>query len=199
MSGVAVPPWRSAHALDVQVEPGPEVTPVGPLPVLLPVPLTLGGIEKSANLAVTLPEVLALPDLTAATSNGNVHAAGFRVGPSSLSTSNGDVDFQGAAGDVDASTSNGNVALDIIPLRSGRVTASNGNADVRAPEGPRVGYDAEASTSNGNADIQLTDGRASTDEDGTHAEVQTSGFGDREVRVTVQGSTSNGNASVGPS
>lgn len=153
-------------------------------------------------------------DLT--TSNGAISLNNMVGGVLRLTTSNGELSFENVVadsivaqtsngqirGDVEApattlTTSNGKIDLDLPCTVSGTYDLDTSNAAVEldVSASADVGYSIDMSTSNAGVDLRLDDLEYTTNER-TRKKAKTTGFDDKDVQITITGSTSNGSVDV---
>ena len=170
----------------------------------------------SISVEVKLPAD-AVIDLSLDSSNGGFTLTDMDCGKIELSTSNGGVTFDDVMGDtvrvdtsnggvrgtldatdVNVDTSNGGIKLTLLSTRSGRyiLDTSNGVINIDLSASAEVGYDLKLSTSNGGLSVNLPDMVYSLNRD-TRKEARTEGFSGKDVKITIDASTSNGGMDVG--
>jgi len=159
----------------------------------------------------------AVIDLNLDSSNGGFTLTDMDCGRIELSTSNGGVTFNDVNGDtvlvdtsnggirgeldatdVNVDTSNGGIKLTIPSTRSGRyiLDTSNGVINLDLSASAEVGYDLKLSTSNGGLSVSLPDMVYSLNRD-KRKEARTEGFSGKDVKITIDASTSNGGMDIG--
>jgi len=131
------------------------------------------------------------------TSNGafsfdNVYAESIHA-----ETSNGAISGDLEAPDAYISTSNGAIDLTLPCTTTGEyfLRTSNGQVDLRVSSSSDVGYDLDSSTSNGAINIDLPNLEYSVDRK-TSKEARTLGFEGKEVQITIDARSSNGNMDI---
>lgn len=153
--------------------------------------LVLAGCGEHCAVEYTVDMPANLP-VTGSTTNGEVDLSA--VGEVKVSTSNGDVTVDGAAGPVDLHTSNGEV--EAKGLKGGGVRAETSNGSVSIS--PAVAQNVWVKTSSGNVTVTAPAGpyRVSTDisSGSPHISVPT----DPSARYALDLSTSSGDITVKP-
>ena len=150
------------------------------------------------------------------TSNGAISLNNMVGDLLRLTTSNGEVSFENVVaerivavtsnaqirGDLEApdttlSTSNGKIDLDLPCTVSGNydLVTSNAAVELDVSAAADVGYSVDLTTSNASVDLRLDDLEYTTNER-TRKKAKTTGFDDKDVQVTISGSTSNGSVDV---
>jgi hypothetical protein len=158
----------------------------------------------------------AVIDLELESSNGEISLSDVAGGKMQLYTSNGAFSFDNVyaerihaetsngaiSGDLEApdayiSTSNGAIDLTLPCTTTGEyfLRTSNGHVDLRVSSSSGVGYDLDSSTSNGAINIDLPNLEYSVDRK-TSKEARTLGFEGKEVQITIDVRSSNGNMGI---
>jgi len=96
--------------------------------------------------------------LTLSTTNGDVAFDGVEADTISASTTNGRISGSVQAADMTAGTTNGAISLSLPCTRTGsyELETTNGNVDVNVVPSGDVGFDLDASTSSGGATLDLS-------------------------------------------
>lgn len=151
---------------------------------------------ESSNGEMSLSD-LAGGEIQLYTSNGafsfdNVYAESIHA-----ETSNGAISGDLEAPDAYISTSNGAIDLTLPCMTTGEyfLRTSNGQVDLRVSSSSDVGYDLDSSTSNGAINIDLPNLEYSVDRK-TSKEARTLGFEGKEVQITIDARSSNGNMDI---
>lgn len=151
---------------------------------------------ESSNGEMSLSD-LAGGEIQLYTSNGafsfdNVYAESIHA-----ETSNGAISGDLEAPDAYISTSNGAIDLTLPCTTTGEyfLRTSNGQVDLRVSSSSDVGYDLDSSTSNGAINIDLPNLEYSVDRK-TSKEARTLGFEGKEVQITIDARSSNGNMDI---
>jgi len=151
---------------------------------------------ESSNGEMSLSDV-AGGEIKLYTSNGafsfdNVYAESIHA-----ETSNGAISGDLEAPDAYISTSNGAIDLTLPCMTTGEyfLRTSNGQVDLRVSSSSDVGYDLDSSTSNGAINIDLPNLEYSVDRK-TSKEARTLGFEGKEVQITIDARSSNGNMDI---
>jgi hypothetical protein len=151
---------------------------------------------ESSNGEMSLSDV-AGGEIKLYTSNGafsfdNVYAESIHA-----ETSNGAISGDLEAPDAYISTSNGAIDLTLPCTTTGEyfLRTSNGQVDLRVSSSSDVGYDLDSSTSNGAINIDLPNLEYSVDRK-TSKEARTLGFEGKEVQITIDARSSNGNMDI---
>ncbi len=151
---------------------------------------------ESSNGEISLSDVVG-GEMQLHTSNGafsfdNVYAEFIHA-----DTSNGEISGDLKATDAYISTSNGEIYLTLPCTTTGEyfLHTSNGQVDLRVSSSSDVGYDLDSSTSNGAIRIGLPNLEYSVDWR-TSKEARTLGFEGKEVQITIDVRTSNGNIDI---
>ncbi len=169
----------------------------------------------TSNGAFSFDNVYA-ESIHAETSNGAISLKDINGGTIELQTSNGAIDFEEVTGsridvvtsngkvegrleapDTSVITSNGGIDLVLPCTVSGRYVLRTSNAQVRLKVSPSsgVGYDLDSSTSNGAINIDLPNLEYSVDRR-MSKEARTLGFEGKEVQITIDARSSNGNMDI---
>ena len=169
----------------------------------------------SVMIEAILPED-ATVDLDLDSSNGGIDLAEITGGVIDVRTSNGGIDFDDVtAGSINAYTSNGHVggnleAPDVHIVTSNAhigldtpctvtgnyvLRTSNAGVDVTVSGSAGVGYDVDLSTSNGDIDVDLPDLEYTRNLKYSKA-AHTRGFDEKDVRITISATTSNGGIEI---
>jgi hypothetical protein len=170
---------------------------------------------ESSNGKISLSDVVG-GEMQLYTSNGAISLSDVVGGEMQLYTSNGAFSFDNVyaefihadtsngkiSGDLEApdayiSTSNGEIYLTLPCTTTGEyfLRTSNGQVDLRVSSSSDVGYDLDSSTSNGAINIDLPNLEYSVDRK-TSKEAQTLGFEGKEVQITIDVRSSNGNMDI---
>lgn len=151
---------------------------------------------ESSNGEMSLSDVTG-GEIKLYTSNGafsfdNVYAESIHA-----ETSNGAISGDLEAPDAYISTSNGAIDLTLPCTTTGEyfLRTSNGQVDLRVSSSSDVGYDLDSSTSNGAINIDLPNLEYSVDRK-TSKEARTLGFEGKEVQITIDARSSNGNMDI---
>jgi hypothetical protein len=151
---------------------------------------------ESSNGAMSLKNIVG-DEIHLDTSNGafafdNVYAESINA-----ETSNGAISGDFEAPDAFISTSNGAIDLILPCTVTGEyiLRTSNGQVDLEVSSSSGVGYDLDASTSNGVVSIGLPNLDYSVNQR-TSKEARTVGFEGKEIQITLDVSTSNGNINI---
>ncbi|UCH57595.1 MAG: DUF4097 family beta strand repeat protein [Candidatus Bathyarchaeota archaeon] len=164
--------------------------------VLLPADAVIGLDLSSSNGGIYLTEITG-DTLTLATSNGAIEFDDVLAERINGATSNGQISGRVEAPDTVLSTSNGRIELTLPCTVTGEyvLSTSNGAIDLEVSSS-EVGYSLDLSTSNGRVDVDLPNLSYTTDQR-TRKVARTTGFDAKDVRITINGSTSNSNVDVG--
>ena len=164
--------------------------------VFLPVDAVIDLELESSNGAMSLEDIMG-GEIRLDTSNGafafeNVYAESINA-----ETSNGAISGDFEAPDAYISTSNGAIDLTLPCTVTGEYTlrTSNGQVDLKVSSSSDVGYDVDASTSNGVVSFGLPNLDYSVNQR-TSKEARTEGFEGREIQITLDVSSSNGDIDV---
>ena len=164
--------------------------------VFLPADAVIDLELESSNGAMSLSDV-AGGEMQLYTSNGafsfdNVYAESIHA-----ETSNGAISGDLEAQDAFISTSNGVIDLTLPCTTTGEyfLRTSNGQIDLRVSSSSDVGYDLDSSTSNGVINIDLPKLEYSVDRR-MSKEARTLGFEGKEVQITIDVRSSNGNMDI---
>jgi len=153
--------------------------------------------KYSVQVEVFLPAD-AVIDLKLESSNGAMSLKDVVGGEIQLDTSNGVFTFDNVyAESINAETSNGAIDLTLPCTVTGEyvLRTSNGQVDLSVSSSSDVGYDLDASTSTGVVSIGLPNLDYSVNQR-TSKEARTVGFEGKEIQITLDVSTSNGNVDV---
>lgn len=153
--------------------------------------------KYSVQVEVFLPAD-AVIDLELESSNGAMSLKDVVGGEIQLDTSNGVFTFDNVyAESINAETSNGAIDLTLPCTVTGEyvLRTSNGQVDLSVSSSSDVGYDLDASTSTGVVSIGLPNLDYSVNQR-TSKEARTVGFEGKEIQITLDVSTSNGNVDV---
>jgi hypothetical protein len=150
----------------------------------------------SSNGAVTITDVTG-DTLILRTSNGQISLDNVFAERIDGDTSNGKISGRVEAPDTALSTSNGAIDLNLPCTVTGRyiLDTSNSDIDLEVSSSADVGYDVDLSTSNGRVDIDLPNMSYTTDQN-TKKVAETTDFDDKDVQITIRGSTSNSSADI---
>jgi len=160
---------------------------------------TLGLDLTSSNGGLILSKVSGT-SFRLETSNGLLGLDEISVDELIGSTSNGLIEGTVNVTKAALSTSNGAIQLSILGTNSGDydLKTSNGLIKLTVPSSQNVGYSLDLSTSNAAVSVGLQGLNYSVDQR-TTKKGQTTDFGNKQIQLTIKGTTSNGNIDVGTS
>jgi hypothetical protein len=135
--------------------------------------------------------------LKLSTSNGELSFENIVAERIIAQTSNAQIKGDIEAPDVTLTTSNGKIDLDLPCTVSGTYDLDTSNAAVEldVSASADVGYSIDLSTSNASVDLRLDDLEYTMNER-TRKKAKTTGFADKDVQITINGSTSNGSVNI---
>ena len=135
--------------------------------------------------------------LRVTTSNGEISFENIVAERIVAKTSNGQIRGDIEAPDTTLTTSNGKIDLDLPCTVSGTYDLDTSNAAIElgVSNSADVGYSIDISTSNASVDLRLDDLEYTTNER-TRKRAKTVGFDDKDLKITINGSTSNGRINV---
>ena len=151
---------------------------------------------ESSNGAMSLSDLVG-GEIRLDTSNGAVTFDNVYAESINAETSNGAISGDFEAQDTFISTSNGAIDLTLPCTVTGEyiLRTSNGQVDLVVSSSSDVGYDLDASTSNGVVSFGLPNIDYSVNQR-TSKEARTVGFEGKEIQITLDVSTSNGNVDI---
>lgn len=161
--------------------------------VNLPVDARLEADLVSSNGGISLSRVTGTV-LQLETSNGAVNLNKVIADQITGQTSNGGIEGEIMANQTILSSSNGGFTLRLAPPQSGDYTLSTSNGPVRVTlsSASNIGYDLDLSTSNGDITLALPDLEYSENQR-TRKIATTVGYESKDIQVTLEIDTSNGN------
>jgi hypothetical protein len=174
--------WTSRYAVEVEV--------------FLPSDASIDLDLVSSNGAISLKDITG-ETLTLTTSNGQISLDEVYAERIDGGTSNARITGRLEAPDTSLSTSNGVIDLTLPCTVIGRydLVTSNAGIDIKVSSSADVGYSLNLSTSNGSVDFDLPN-LSYTINQKTRKVAKTTGFDDKEIRITITGSTSNSGVDV---
>jgi hypothetical protein len=151
---------------------------------------------ESSNGEISLSDV-AGGEMQLYTSNGAFSLNNVYTESIHAETSNGAISGDLEAPDAYFSTSNGAIDITLPCTTTGEyfLRTSNGQVDLRVSSSSDVGYDLDSSTSNGAINIDLPNLEYSVDRR-TSKEARTLGFEGKEVQITIDVRSSNGDMDI---